>query len=181
MKATASGWRLTVTGGGMWLKIDGAVEHYNVSKRSIERWIKQGKVKTRLTDNGRRLVWYDPTTGADSSGGNDDGEWRSMAASGGAEKDPTIEKLNQQIDELKKTIELGEAKAENNQQLIDRIQEHNSTLQDLLTSSNKALDQEQQLHAVSQKTIESQRLQLEESQRPKPLMARLKAIFGAEW
>ena len=51
----------------------------------------------------------------------------------------------------------------------------------------KALDQEQQLNAISQRNIEnlsnqieSQRLQLEESQRPKPLMARLKAIFVAE-
>ena len=42
------------------------------------------------------------------------------------------------------------------------------------------LDQSQQLQAFSQKTIESQRLQLEESQRPKPLMARLKAVFVAE-
>ena len=171
------GWRLAVTGGGMWLKIDGAVKHYNVSKRSIERWIMQGKVKTKLTDNGRRLVWYDPVTGTDNSDGIDNDEWRPMAASVGTEKDSIIEKLNQQIDELKKTIELGEAKAKNDQQLIDRLQEHNSTLQDLLASSNKALDQEQQLHAVSQKTIESQRLQLDESQRPKPLIARLKAIF----
>ena len=51
----------------------------------------------------------------------------------------------------------------------------------------KALDQEQQLNAISQRNIEnlsnqieSQRLQLEESQRPKPLMARLKAIFVAK-
>ena len=51
----------------------------------------------------------------------------------------------------------------------------------------KALDQEQQLNAISQRNIEnlsnqieSQRLQLEESQRPKPLMARLKAVFVAE-
>ena len=52
----------------------------------------------------------------------------------------------------------------------------------------KALDQEQQLNAISQRNaenlsnqIESQRLQLEKSQRPKPLMARLKAVFVAEW
>ena len=51
----------------------------------------------------------------------------------------------------------------------------------------QALDQEQQLNAIGQKNvenlsnqIESQRLQLEESQRPKPLMARLKAVFVAE-
>ena len=51
----------------------------------------------------------------------------------------------------------------------------------------QALDQEQQLNAIGQKNvenlsnqIESQRLQLEESQRPKPLMTRLKAVFVAE-
>ena len=49
---------MAVTGGGMWLKIDGAAEHYNVSKRSIERWIKQndpeGIVVTILCDRGER-------------------------------------------------------------------------------------------------------------------------------
>ena len=65
-------------------------------------------------------------------------------------------------------------------QLTKQLQEHNRTLENLLESAHKALDQEQQLHAVSQKTIESQRLQLEESQRPKPLMTRLKAVFVAE-
>ena len=51
----------------------------------------------------------------------------------------------------------------------------------------QALDQEQQLNAIGQKNvenlsnqIESQRLQLQESQRPKPLIARLKAVFVAE-
>ena len=65
-------------------------------------------------------------------------------------------------------------------QLTKQLQEHNRTLENLLESAHKALDQEQQLHAVSQKTIESQRLKLDESQRPKPLMARLKAVFVAE-
>ena len=49
-----------------------------------------------------------------------------------------------------------------------------------ITELQKMVDQSQQLQAFSQKTIESQRLQLEESQRPKPLMARLKAVFVAE-
>ena len=43
-----------------------------------------------------------------------------------------------------------------------------------------ALDQSQQLQAMSEKRYESQQLQLEEYQRPKPLMARLKAVFVAE-
>ena len=60
---------MAVTGGGMWLKIDGAVAHYGVSKRSIERWIKQNKVQTKLTDNRRRLVWCPPTVETDKNDG----------------------------------------------------------------------------------------------------------------
>ena len=44
----------------------------------------------------------------------------------------------------------------------------------------QALDQQQQLHAVSQNTVEAQRLQLEEVKRPQPLLARLKAVFVPE-
>ena len=72
-----------------------------------------------------------------------------------------------------------------NQVLINQLKEHNRTLKNLLESANKALDQEQQLHAVSQKNVENlskqmeaQRLLIEESQRPKPLLARLKAVFA---
>ena len=177
------GCRMAVTGGGMWLKIDGAVEHYNVSKRSIERWIKQNKVQTKLTDNGRRLVWCSPTTETDNNDGTNDGmdggTCRSMSVNVGDEKDSTIEKLNHKINELQKTVELGKTKSETDQKLLDSLQKHNTTLQDLLVSSNKALDQEQQLHAITQKSLESHRLQLEESQRPKPLIARLKAVFVA--
>ena len=53
-------------------------------------------------------------------------------------------------------------------------------LEQQLAVVNKTLDQEQRLHAVSQKTMESQRLQLDEYQRPKPLIARLKAVFVAK-
>jgi DNA-binding transcriptional regulator GbsR (MarR family) len=67
-----------------------------------------------------------------------------------------------------------------NKYLRERVATLEKSLVDEIRGLRKVLDQEQQLHAISQKTIESQRLQLEESQRPKPLMARLKAIFGAE-
>ena len=67
-----------------------------------------------------------------------------------------------------------------NKYLRERVATLEKSLVDEIRGLRKVLDQEQQLHAISQKTIESQRLQLEDSQRPKPLMARLKAIFGAE-
>ena len=44
----------------------------------------------------------------------------------------------------------------------------------------QALDQQQQLHAICQNTVEAQRLQLEEARRPQPLLARLKAVFAPE-
>ena len=75
-----------------------------------------------------------------------------------------------------------------NQALINQLKEHNRTLKNLLESANKALEQEQQLHAVSQKNVENlskqmeaQRLLIEESQRPKPLLARLKAVFATNF
>ena len=78
-----------------------------------------------------------------------------------------------------------ENQTNDNQALINQLKEYNRTLKNLLESANKALDQEQQLHAVSQKNVENlskqmeaQRLLIEESQRPKPLRARLKAVFA---
>ena len=60
---------------------------------------------------------------------------------------------------------------------LDSLEDQLRTKDQQIEKLQQPLDQEQQLHAVSQKTMESQRLQLEESQRPKPLMARLKAVF----
>ena len=65
-------------------------------------------------------------------------------------------------------------------ELIEHLQQEMEYMKSRVEFLEKALDQSQQLQAFSQKTIESQRLQLEESQRPKPLMARLKAVFVAE-
>ena len=69
-----------------------------------------------------------------------------------------------------------------NQALINQLKEYNRTLKNLLESANKALDQEQQLHAVSQKNLskqmETQRILIEDSQRSKLLLARLKAVFA---
>ena len=71
--------------------------------------------------------------------------------------------------------------------LLERIESENRFLRERVQFLEQALDQEQQLNAIGQRNvenlsnqIESQRLQLDESQRPKPLMARLKAVFVAE-
>ena len=71
--------------------------------------------------------------------------------------------------------------------LLERIESENRFLRERVQFLEQALDQEQQLNAIGQRNvenlsnqIESQRLQLDEYQRPKPLMARLKAVFVAE-
>ena len=78
-----------------------------------------------------------------------------------------------------------EDQTNDNQALINQLKEYNRTLKNLLESANNALDQEQQLHAVSQKNVENlskqmeaQRLLIEDSQRSKPLLARLKSVFA---
>ena len=55
-----------------------------------------------------------------------------------------------------------------------------STKDQQIERLQSALDQSQQLQALAEQRHEHQRLQLEESRRPKPLMARLKAVFVAE-
>jgi len=65
-------------------------------------------------------------------------------------------------------------------ELIEHLQQEIEYMKSRVEFLEKALDQSQQLQAFSQKTIESQRLQLEESQQPKPLIARLKAVFVTE-
>ena len=65
--------------------------------------------------------------------------------------------------------------------LAEQLQEANNQIKTKDTQIEKlqqALDQ--QLHAVSQNTVEAQRLQLEEAKRPQPLLARLKAVFAPE-
>tara|TARA_Y100000814_G_C12025411_1_gene297169 strand:+ start:133 stop:405 length:273 start_codon:yes stop_codon:yes gene_type:complete len=78
-----------------------------------------------------------------------------------------------------------EDQTNDNQALINQLKEYNRTLKNLLESANNALDQEQQLHAVGQKNVENlskqmeaQRLLIEDSQRSKPLIARLKFVFA---
>ena len=55
-----------------------------------------------------------------------------------------------------------------------------STKDQQIERLQSALDQSQQLQALAEQRHENQRLKLEESQRPKPLIARLKAVFVVE-
>ena len=69
--------------------------------------------------------------------------------------------------------------------LLEKVESENQFLRERVEFLEQALDQEQQLNAISQKNVENLskqmealRLLIEESQRPKPLLARLKAVFA---
>ena len=135
-----------------WVTLQQAAVALGVSESTIRRRRDAGELQSKQ-ENRRHLVKMDTT-----------------ATPNGATLTPdnaaVTEELRQQLTDKNQQIEDLKAQFQIKDQQFDKLQQ--------------ALDQEQQLHAVSQKTIESQRLQLDESQRPKPLMARLKAVFVAE-
>ena len=135
-----------------WVTLQQAAVALGVSESTIRRRRDAGALQSKQ-ENRRHLIKMDTT--ATPNGAN-------MTPNNAA----VTEELRQQLTDKNQQIEDLKAQFQIKDQQFDKLQQ--------------ALDQEQQLHAVSQKTIESQRLQLEESQRPKPLMARLKAVFVAE-
>ena len=69
--------------------------------------------------------------------------------------------------------------------LLEKVESENQFLRERVEFLEQALDQEQQLNAISQKNVENlskqmeaQRLLIEDSQRSKPLLARLKSVFA---
>jgi len=95
----------------------------------------------------------------------------------------TTTDINENIQEPRRDIPETFANESAMNLLAEQLQEANNQIKTKDTQIEKlqqALDQQQQLHAVSQNTVEAQRLQLEEARRPQPLLARLKAVFAAE-
>ena len=91
--------------------------------------------------------------------------------------------INENIQEPKRDMPETFANESAMNLLAEQLQEANNQIKTKDTQIEKlqqALDQQQQLHAVSQNTVEAQRLQLEEAKRPQPLLARLKAVFAPE-
>ena len=127
-----------------------AAEYLGVDPRTILKRIERGELKAEKTGKS----------------------WRVQASSLFNETE-TIPNNSELTNQLKDEINRLTEQLETKDQQIEKLQQ--------------ALDQEQQLNAISQRNvenlsnkIESQRLQLDEYQRPKPLIARLKAVFVAE-
>ena len=127
------------------LSVNQAATYFDISHRTVHRWIQSGKVKAEKID-GQWLIEVE----------NVDNQTSDNLSS---ERHDTVMSLTRQNGQLIKQLE-------SKDQQIEKLQQ--------------ALDQQQQLHAVSQNTVEAQRLQLEEAKRPQPLLARLKAVFAPD-
>ena len=81
---------------------------------------------------------------------------------------------------MNKLNALDENKTTSDDSLTNVLQRQIETKDQQIERLQQALDQSQQLQAISQKTIESKQLKIDEYQRPKPLITRLKAVFVGE-
>ena len=160
----------------MWLDMDEAAVHLKVSRRTLQRQVSDNSIKSKK-EGKRRLVWAEENTNANSPT-TKPGVGQTIGQDSEQKKqildlEREMRHLSDNLARMSDTADQEQKQLEVKDQQIEKLQ--------------KALDQEQQLNAISQRNIEnlsnqieSQRLQLEESQRPKPLMARLKAVFVAE-
>jgi len=119
------------------MTITQASKHFDVSERTIRRWIECDKL-TASKFNGHWKIKLDTTPDIMSN-------------------------LSDQVDRLITDVQHLRQQLETKDLQIDKLQQ--------------ALDQEQQLHAVSQKTIESKQLQIEDMSRNRSILARIREVF----
>jgi len=134
------------------MTITQASKHFDVSERTIRRWIECGKL-TASKFNGHWKITLDtaPDTEPDILSSKPDTTPDIMS------------NLSDQVDRLITDVQHLRQQLETKDQQIDKLQQ--------------ALDQEQQLHAVSQKTIESKQLQIEDISRNRSILARIREVF----
>ena len=140
----------------MWIDINEAVILLNTSRRTLDRQVAAKTIKTKK--NGKqRLVWVEGGLAANPSpnqpnGGQDGSQTEELRKK--------IEQLNQDNSQL----------AASNCQLAAKLEK-------MIDDAVEASKRHDIIVMRLADQIEAQRLQLEESQQPKPLMAKLKSLF----
>ena len=143
-------------------------DKHQLSIETVRRYIRSGKLSANLSD-GKYIINDNNTTTTTPRQQHHD--------------NTTTTGINENIQEPKRDMPETFANESAMNLLAEQLQEANNQIKTKDTQIEKlqpALDQQQQLHAVSQNTVEAQRLQLEEAKRPQPLLARLKAVFAPE-
>jgi len=134
------------------MTITQASKHFDVSERTIRRWIECDKL-TASKFNGHWKIKLDTAPDIEPD-----------ILSSKPDTTPDImSNLSDQVDRLITDVQHLRQQLETKDLQIDKLQQ--------------ALDQEQQLHAVSQKTIESKQLQIEDMSRNRSILARIREVF----
>ena len=144
-------------------------DKHQLSIETVRRYIRSGKLSANLSD-GKYIINNNNNNTTTTPQQQDDNK-------------TTTTGINENIQEPKRDMPETFANESAMNLLAEQLQEANNQIKTKDTQIDKlqqALDQQQQLHAVSQKTVEAQRLQIEEAKRPQPLLARLKAVFAPE-
>ena len=131
-----------------------AAEYYNVSERTLRRRIQSGQATGRKV-KGRWFVDVEQNKVDNSAASRRQNADLSGQNGTVADHADLIEQLKSEVEHLRET----------NRQLLNSMDESKSRSDTIVM---KLMHQ-----------IESQQFQLEEAQRPKPLIARLKAVFMA--
>jgi len=140
----------------MWIDINEAVILLNTSRRTLDRQVAAKTIKSKK--NGKqRLVWVKEDLAANPSpnqpnGGQDGSQTEELRKK--------IEQLNQDNSQL----------AASNCQLAAKLEK-------MIDDAVEASKRHDIIVMRLADQIEAQRLQLEESQQPKPLMAKLKSLL----
>ena len=136
----------------MWIDINEAVILLNTSRRTLDRQVAAKTIKSKK--NGKqRPVWVEGDLAANPSPNQPNGS---------------------QIEELQKNIE---QLNQDNSQLAASNCQLAAKLEKMIDDAVEASKRHDIIVMRLADQIEAQRLQLEESQQPKPLMARLKSLF----
>ena len=134
------------------MTITQASKHFDVSERTIRRWIECGKL-TASKFNGHWKIKLDTAPDIEPD-----------ILSSKPDTTPDImSNLSDQVDRLITDVQHLRQQLETKDQQIDKLQQ--------------ALDQEQQLHAVSQKTIKSKQLQIDDIHRNRSVFACIREVF----
>ena len=140
----------------MWIDINEAVILLNTSRRTLDRQVAAKTIKSKK--NGKqRLVWVEGDLTANPPPNQPNG---GQAGSQIEELQKKIEQLNQDNSQL----------AASNCQLAAKLEK-------MIDDAVEASKRHDIIVMRLADQIEAQRLQLEESQQPRTLMARLKSLF----
>ena len=137
----------------MWIDINEAVTILKTSRRTLDRQVAAKTIESKKSGK-QRLIWIGDDSAANSS--------------------PTGSQLNRQIEELKTQLE---QLNEDNRQLAASNCQLAAKIEKMSDDAVEASKRHDVIVMRLADQIEAQRLQLEETQRPRPLLDRLKAIF----